>query len=283
MSLIVNERDIQNFMAKTVMYEQEGISFCFSSPEEKLKKLVPAEMELLAPIVTGYVGMIKGSSYSGPFTESGLGVPVRVKETGDTGNYFISYMVHGPGGFNATTIGRDYMGTPKKFADSIECRRTGKNVTAKVVRMGQTLVELEADLSGEYNSGLAEKVLGRGASGTISGCNLYYRFDVDANRDGSVGFSNGHIVKLNRDTDVRSIEMGNLTAITLGGTENDPYYELEISQPLGVVFYNYKETRVNRVARVADADVYKSLPCLLSSRYDRGVFGETECYLTTAY
>lgn len=283
MGIIVNENNIENFMATTIMYEQQGVSFCFACPPEVLRKYIPADLEPLANVVTGYVGMIKGSSYSGPFTESGLGVPVRVKKTGDTGNYFFSYLVHGPGAFNATAIGRDYMGTPKKYADSIDCWRTGKKVMARVVRKGVNLINLEVEINGEYNTVAAKSVLGSASSGTVSGSNIYYRFNVDANEDGSVGFSNGHIVKLDRDTDIRSVEMGKITRINLGYSENDPYGELEIAQPLGAVFYNYKETRVNRVAKVADADVYESLPCLLSSRYDRGVFGDTECYLTTAY
>lgn len=278
-SLVVSQKDIQNFMPAMAMHEQQGISFAFSAPPEELRRFIPADMEIVAPFVTGYVGMIKGTTYSGPFTESGIGVPVRVKQTGDTGNYFISYMVHGPGGFNATAIGRDYMGTPKKYADSIECWRTGSKAGAKVVRKGVTLIELEMDIDGEYNTYAAQQVLGYNVSGTTKGSNLYYRFCVDANEDGSVGFSNGHIIKLDRETDVRSAEMGKITSLKLGSSENDPYGDLTILQPVGAVFYNYKETRVQRVAKVADVDISESLPCLLTARYDRGVFGDAEAYL----
>lgn len=283
MSFVVSEKEIKRFMPPTTMHEQQGVSFCFSSPPEVLRKLIPVDLEPLANVITGYVGMIKGSNFSGPFTESGLGVPVKVKKTGDTGTYFLTYLVHGPGGFNATAIGRDYMGTPKKYADSIECARAGRSVHAKVVRKGVTLIELEADIDGEYNTVTAEQVLGHAPSGTVAGNTLYYRFNVDANEDGSVGFSNGHIVKLDRETDIRTAEMGKLKSIRLGSSENDPYGDFEICQPLGVLFYDYKETRVHRVAKVADVNVYDSLSCLLSARYDRGVFGDTECCLTTAF
>lgn len=279
-SFISSAQDLKGFMPQMTMYEQQGVSFAYSAPPEVLRRIVPDELEILAPIVSGYVGMIKGSSYSGPFTESGLSVLARVKETGDVGNYNISFMVHGPGSFNATAIGRDYIGTAKKYADHIECWRAGATAGARVVRKGVTLIDITMDVDGDYNSYAAEQVLGKDPAGTVRGSNLYFRFCVESNADGSVGFSNGRIIKLDRETDIMRAEKGKLRSISLGHSENDPYSELAVVKPLGALFYHYRETRVTRVAKVAGFNLEETTPKLLTARYDRGVFGDAEARLS---
>ena len=275
----LDDTDVKKFMKNVVMHEQQGIAFAFSTPEEVIVKLLPEELEARMPFMTGYVGMIKGTCYSGPFMESGVGVPVKVKATGDCGNYFISYMVHGPGAFNASCIGSDYMGTPKKYADDISCWRNGTKAGAKVVRNGVAILEISMDVDGNYNTYAGGSVLGEDPKGTTMGSNLYYRFGIDAGEDGSLSFSNGHIVKLDRETDIRSYEKGKLTSVTFRSTENDPYEEFVVTNPVGAAFYNYKETRILKVAKVLDTEAGRSISKLLTARYDRGMFGDMETYL----
>ena len=196
---VVGQKEIDNLLSKALMWNQEGIAFSFATAPEILREIVPPQMEIAFPMIGGYVVQIKESNLGGPTMEAGLYVPVKLQRNGPVYSYFLEFLVHGPGAFNSLTQGREIFGTPKKIADSIQMWRIGDKAAAKVVRNGVTLIDVEMDIDGEYNTPAGATLLGQANATRSAGSNLFYRYFLERNEDGTVRFTDGQLHSQSRN------------------------------------------------------------------------------------
>ena len=275
---VVGKKEVDAFLQKSLMWNQEGIAFAYASAPEVLREIIPPQLEVAFPMVGGYVVQIKESNLGGPTMEVGLYVPVRLKRNGPVYSYFLEFIVHGPGAFNSLTQGREIFGTPKKVADSIDMWRIGNKAAAKVVRNGVTLIDVEMDIDGAYNTPAGAMLLGQPGATKSTGTNLFYRYFLERTEDGGVKFLDGQLASNQKETDIASYEAGKLR-IKMQSSLNDPLGELEVVQPLGAAFFKYSETRIIRCGKLMDVEnIDEIVPYLLTTRYDRGNMGDAEMF-----
>ena len=270
-SFLVTGQEVENFSRHVHVDNQEGILLTYEAPEKVIKRITPPHFELLDPTVNAYICQIKNPSFGGPFMESCIWFRVKYKE--NTGNYFLSLLLHGPGEECGKIIGRDCCGLPKKTTDRIEIRRMGSTAWASVVRHGVTLMEVKADLDGAYNEKEAALRIGDHRAGdTFNSTNLFHKVDLNPVKDG-VEFRNARLMYTEYRNTCQSFEKGKLE-IRMASSPDDPYGELEVVRPLGAAWYKYGDCIRIDAGLLAEVDTQKTMPYLMTGLYDRSMMGD---------
>lgn len=277
-SFVVTKEDVKNFANIPCVSDQEGIMFAYSAPEEVLKKILPPHLELVAPVICGYFIQIKRPNFGAPYMES---VVYTVVKHGDiVGGYSLNLMLHGPGAEQGLLIGRECCGIPKKYADHMELRRMENQCTAKLVRHGVTLMDIEVDLSaGDYDAVAAGAMIGDPQPGEVGKtCSIFHQYDVTQTTEGNSVFSNVEMVTLDMENTNVSWEKGKLK-IRMTSSPDDPYGELEVIQPLGAAWFKNSDCKMLRTNPIAKLDAEITMPYLMMGRYDRSMMGYAGTYL----
>lgn len=279
-SFVVSKTDLKNFMLIPKINQQEGIRFAYETNADTLPNIVPPNLEVIAPYVCGYVCQIKEPSFGGPYMESCLYLLVKVKGTDMIGAYPMSLMLSGPGAESGLLLGRDGFAIPKKFADHMDVRHNGEYVSAKIIRHGVTLLELEAKLDGQFNTSLGSVFVGSPKLGeaTPARC-FYFKYDVNQTEKGNCEFSNVKLISNIMSTTTTEFVKGKLS-LKLTSSPDDPYGELEFIRPVGAAYYKYSDAVMASSMDIMNVDAEEYMPYLLSARYDRGLFGDDVTYLS---
>jgi len=78
-SFLVSKEDVRNFFNVPVLRMQQGICFAYQAPPETLNKLVPPPLEVIAPVIIGFIQYFGGTSFGGPYLESVISTPCKFK------------------------------------------------------------------------------------------------------------------------------------------------------------------------------------------------------------
>lgn len=269
--MIVSNEDIKNFLKLPSMNNQEGIAFAYLTDQATLEELIPEPLKLVAPIVAGYVVHMGNPSFGDPYLEESLFAFVSYKDK-MVGAYPISLLLHGPGAENGVLAGREGAGIPKKLADSIDLRRSDKTASAVVMRHGKKLLDVTWT-AGEVNEpAMLAKVGGQFKPGVEAEMNsFFYKYVINQHSDGTNHFSDVHLLDTQLKSLIDSVEMGSLS-IDLESSEDDPFGELKVLKPLGAGWFHMKTSTMFNTLDLAEVDADKTIPKLLSARYDRGFF-----------
>jgi acetoacetate decarboxylase len=192
-------------------------------------------------------------------------------------------MLSGHGADNGIIVGSNCCGIPKKRADHIELNRIGGNITAKVVRHGVTLIECEVNL-GRYNVAAAARILGdREAGEENTGSSFFNTFNMLQTENGNTVFSDVNLVQLFSRSKCLSWEQGELSSITMRSSEDDPFGEFQVMQPLGAAYLRNEYVEMTKTVKLAELDPDVTMPYLMTGRYDRSMMGHYSTYLTGFY
>jgi acetoacetate decarboxylase len=268
-SFLVSKDDVKNFNNVPHCDMMEGITFSYTIPEEVARKILPPPLELVSPMITGYVVQIKEPSFGGPYMESSVGIPAKYGDI--SGAYSLSLMLTGPGAQCGLIVGDQGCGIPKKIADEIEVRRQANRVYAKVVRHGTILLELEADLDGEVVLGDVNQMNGRYGS-------FYHKYDMIQTEQGNTVFSNLRLVSEYVSIAQKSSQSGRLLSLKVQSTPDDPYGELAMVEPVSAQWIEWPVVIMEHAKVLAQLDVDEVMPYLMSGRFDRSMMGYKSTY-----
>ncbi|MFD1471708.1 acetoacetate decarboxylase family protein [Companilactobacillus mishanensis] len=270
-SFLVPDDDVKNFLTLPSMNDQEGIMFAYAAPEKVLKKLLPKPLKLVAPVICGYTVQMGKPSFGRAYMEAVLYVLANYDDK-MIGAYPFNLMLHGPGAEEGVIAGREGAGIPKKLADKFEIRRNDNSATAIVERHGTRLMELSWE-KGDYNEpDLAHQVFDAQSvlNSQAETSSFFYTWDMDQVEDGSNVFSNVKLVATQSTTVTDSFEPGKLS-IKLNSSDDDPFGELKVLKPLGAAWYHVDTSVMHNTLKLADVDAKKTMPYLLTGRYDRSM------------
>lgn len=248
---------------------QEGIYFAWQTDLQILKKVVPPLLEPSGPYVMGFVCFINDTDFWKEYNEACLFIPVKYK--GHDFAYFLSMLIAGNNDM-PIFMGREAGGFPKKNAGELTLFRSGNCMKASVKRNGIRLFEAEAEI-GNFNHPDADLIFGGYQPGAeVSGYNANFKYDLDYQGD-RAGFIRVRLVAAEAVNNFHSVEKASITKLTLTPSQDDPWSELKVFQPLGAVYYK------------SDVTMYpaKTLVCLNAEEYapylfggwDTSVFGNT--------
>jgi acetoacetate decarboxylase len=275
-SFLVSEEEVKNFVNVPTLYKQQGVYFAYSAPPETIAKIVPPPLEPLAPVIIGYVVQFSETNFGGPYMESAVCTPCKYKD--EVGGYAYNLMLHGHGAESGTIVGSNCCGIPKKTADSIEVSRIDDFVTARISRHGVTLLECEIQL-GKYNDKSASDFLGDPVPGSVNpGASFFHTFNMLQTENGNTVFSDVNLVKLVTRSKCSSWEPGFLS-ISTKSSPDDPFGELEVLKPLGGAYFENEYVEMTKTVKIAQLDTDKTMPYLMTGRYDRSMMGYRSTFL----
>jgi acetoacetate decarboxylase len=252
------------------MDNMEGVFASWVTNPEKVQKMLPAPLKMLAPVVTVYIVNIDGTNFTPAYREAALILPVTYN--GAPGAYLVSLFVNGPGAPMAALLGREMAGLPKKFADDISVIRVGDSATASFVKDGIRVINVELEL-GSYNIPDAVQVFGRNIPGeNVPGDSYFIKVDLDQDETGALNFSNSRLIKCTSQTKYAKWLPASAN-VTLQKSANAPWAELEVVQVLGGGYSNHSMFDF-ATKEVAKLDSNEVMPCLLTARYDIDVLAK---------
>jgi len=206
----------------------------YAIPDPSIKAIIPPPLELTDPaLLIIYVSDIRKPTFAAPYMEGGIGVLTKLKDKDGrthTGIYYFNLQLCGAGSQNATFMGREEAGLPKKFADLINLKRERNNVLFQIERNGVRLLEARLKI-GHYNdpcftNGLEYLDPRRGVLKEDSV--LTHRYNTD-NTD---GLHNMNIYYYNSPTVYYHYESAYAT-VKLQSSASDPWGEIKIAKILG--------------------------------------------------
>jgi hypothetical protein len=173
---------------------------------------------------------------------------------------------------SATFAGRDIAGFPKKIGAEISVAREGNDVSVRIARKGTQLLDLKMKL-GKYNSPMAGMIYQAPAPGKkTQGCAFCYHIENIPDAEGVPHFVNGALLAELCEYSYRAWEPGHVE-IKLDSSRDDPWGELKVTTVIGGA-YTVNDLDLPWRKLVMPVDAEKVAPYLLTSRYDRTVFGE---------
>jgi Acetoacetate decarboxylase len=253
-----------------ILNQEEGMFVSWLTKPEKVEKILPPPLKMLAPIATVYVANIQETNFGPAYLESCLIVPALYNDT--PGAYLVSLLLTGPGAQMATYLGRDVYGLPKKFADKINITRMGDSVRAYVERGGVRIIDVELEI-GEYNTPDAEEMFGANKPGAlVEGDSYFCKFNIDQDETGKFNFSNARLIH-NKIKTLYKEWLPCTAKVALQPSANDPWAELEVVQVLGAGYSKY-DLHMFYARELAKMDTEEVVPYLLKARYDSDIIGK---------
>jgi len=243
----------------------------YAIADPSIKALIPPPLELADPaLLTVYVSDISNPTFTTPYMEGGIGVLTKLTDNAGvthTGLYYFSLQLCGQGSQNATFMGREEAGLPKKFANSIGLKRTYDKIFFYVERNGVKLLNAELK-TGRYNdpgfaNGLENLDPRRGL--VQEGGVLTHRYSTDdAN-----GLHNMQIFYYNSPTVYYHYEPA-YAKVRLQSSEYDPWGEIKIAKILGGSWAknNNSVVDVTKIYSYPDTEAWNVMQYLYTGRFD---------------
>jgi acetoacetate decarboxylase len=263
--ILPKERAVMNPVS--LMGDEKGIYFTFMSDLGAISQALPAPLEPVFPMVSGYVVEIDKPAFAKSYREAMIGVYANYK--GTVGLFPVAFLLSGPGAEMATLGGRERFGLPKKMCESEDCiriEREGGRARAVASRGGVTLLDVSIKL-GRYNDPAAANFYAGAAPGAVSGGMSFYAQPV-MEPDGS-----GYDVfkKVNLYTNIaeytyRTWEPGEVT-VRLQSSENDAWGSFPVFANLGGAF-SENDIVMKDLQLAEQLDVGPVINKLLVTRYD---------------
>ena len=276
-SFLLTPEEIKTYQAKGTTFgdglkmdQEEGIFVAWVSNPEKVQKILPPPLKMLAPVATVYINNIDGTNFSTAYREACLIIPVLYNDA--PGAYLVSLFVHGPGGAQAAFLGREMAGLPKKFADNISLTRVGDTVKAYVEKDGVRFIDVDMEI-GAYNTPDAEQVFAGNKSGAVVGGDSYFiKFDLEQDETGKMNFSNSRI-NMSTSKTLYHEWLPSSAKVTLQPAANAPWSELEVVQVLGAGYakYGMYDFVTSELGKLNTEEV---MPYLITARYDIDVINK---------
>jgi len=243
----------------------------YAIADPSIKALIPPPLELADPaLLTIYVSDISNPTFAAPYMEGGIGVLTKLTDnTGvtHTGLYYFSLQLCGLGSQNATFMGREEAGLPKKFANTIALKRTHDKISFYVERNGVRLLNAELK-TGHYNdpgfiNGLENLDLRKGL--LQEGAVLTHRY----NNDDTKGLHNMQIFYYNSPTFYYHYEPA-YAKVKLQSSEYDPWGEIKIAKILGGSWAknNNSVVDVTKIYSYPDTEAWNVMQYLYTGRFD---------------
>jgi len=243
----------------------------YAIPDPSIKAIIPPPLELTDPaLLIIYVSDIRKPTFAAPYMEGGVGVLTKLKDNNGkihTGVYYFNLQLCGAGSQNATFMGREEAGLPKKFADLINLKRERNNVYFQIERNGVRLLEAQLKI-GPYNdpnftNGLEYLDPRRGV--LEEGAVLTHRYNMDTAR----GLHNMNIYYYNSPTIYYHYESA-YASIKLRSSAADPWGEIKIAKILGGSWAkdNNFVVDVTKVYSYPDTEAMNVMRYLYSGRFD---------------
>lgn len=224
-------------LINSVFTGAEMLTVHWETKPEIIERILPPPLEPIEiPLVSSFIAYYPKTNQGQPYYESALFI--RSKYEGEYGNYFLAMHVDDD---RAMIGGREICGFPKKMAN-ISIKRDGNKINAFSERLGTRYIEVEVDLSGQFNDSETPnilkkyKVLPSRKKGTI---NYNFKYFPSPEKD---GFDyKPRLVRQETLIKPASMEMGT-AEITLKSSKHDPWGEIEVVKVLGALFLKTNNT-----------------------------------------
>ncbi|WKY47826.1 acetoacetate decarboxylase family protein [Eubacteriaceae bacterium ES3] len=263
-SFFTSKEELKNIFNVPHIDEQEGVYFAYATDPEALRKVVPPQLNIAAPVVIGYIVNIEKPNFGERYMEFALGVPAVHGET--VGLYAFSLLLEGPGAFDGTTLGREFDGIPKKYADEISFKKEGNTVVGKVVRKGVTLIDLKLELGAYDDPSVGAFFAPEGA--TYPSNSFFITYNTIQTEAGHCEFSDGKINNLIMETKNNEWKPASLE-IKVSSSNDDPFAELPVLAPLGGAYMKHDEVIMQAFKTIEEVDALEIAQYQFASRHDQ--------------
>jgi len=243
----------------------------YAIADPSVQQLIPPPLRLADPaLLTIYVSNINKPTFAEPYIEGGIGVLTKLTDTTGaihTGLYYFSLQLNGKGAQNATFMGREEAGLPKKFADAISLKRVRDNVSFHVERNGVRLLDAKLK-TGRYN----DPAFANGLEGldpaqglTQGGAVLTHRYHTDDTN----GLHNMQVFYYHSPTHYFHYEPAH-AQVKLQSSGYDPWGEIKITKVLGGSWArsNNYVVDVTSIYSYPDAEAANAMRYLYTGRFD---------------
>ncbi|MCH3905016.1 MAG: acetoacetate decarboxylase family protein [Lactobacillus sp.] len=273
-SYLSSAEDVKKFLNNPNMQDQNGVMFAYATDPKVLAKLVPAPLEVVAPIVAGYVTYMGKPTFAKPYYEAVLYAMVKFGKI--VGAYPFSLLLSGEGAEEAMIAGRDGASMPKKLADKIVFEQSDQAIHAEIVRHGVKLLDLNWQAGAPNDAAAAQQILGQ-AAGKLGEpaetASFFINYGVNQNEDGSNSFVNTELVATLSKAITIKLVPGSLK-LNLASSEDDPFDELVVAKPIGAAWYQVKSSIMHQTLHLQKLDPAKVAPYLITGNYDRAMLNE---------
>ncbi|MCL2396595.1 MAG: acetoacetate decarboxylase family protein [Defluviitaleaceae bacterium] len=243
----------------------------YAIADPSVKALIPPPLELAdPPLLIIYVSNINKPTFTAPYIEGGIGVLANLVDSSGvthTGLYYFNLQLHGWGAQNATFMGREESGLPKKIADSISLKRRYDKVFFHVERNGIRLLDAVLKI-GRYNdpdfaNGLESLDPRKGLR--QEGGVLTHRYNTDDVK----GLHNMRISYYDSPTFYHQYEPAYAWA-KLQSSQYDPWGEIKIAKILGGSWAKNDNSvaGVTNIYTYPDAEAWDIMRYLYTGRFD---------------
>jgi len=243
----------------------------YAIADPSIKALIPPPLELAdSPLLIMYVSKINKPTFAESYIEGGIGVMTKlIDSAGVTHNglYYFSLQLCGKGAQNATFMGREEAGLPKKFADSISLKCVRDKVFFHVERNGIRLIDARLTM-GRYNdpafsNGLEslDPATGRLQEDAV----LTHRYNIDSTN----GLHNMRVYYYNSPTFYHRCEPA-YAEVRLRSSKYDPWGEIKIAKILGGSWARNDNSvvSVSEIYSYPDAEAWNVMQYLYTGRFD---------------
>lgn len=263
--ILPKEKAVMNPVS--VMGDEKGIYFTFMSDLGAISQALPAPLEPVFPMVSGYVVEINKPAFAKPYREAMIGVYANYN--GTVGLFPVAFLLSGPGAEMATLGGRERFGLPKKLCESEDCikiERDGDRARATASRGGVTLLDVSIKL-GHYNNPATANFYAGAAPGAVSGGMSFYAQPVmEPDGSGYDVFKRVNLYTNIAEYTYRTWEPGEVT-VRLQSSKDDAWGAFPVFENMGGAFSeNDIEMKNLQLAEVLDAEPI--INKLLVTRYD---------------
>jgi len=243
----------------------------YAIADPSIKALIPPPLELADPaLLIIYVSNINKPTFTQPYMEGGIGVLTTLTDNfgiTHTGLYYFNLQLCGVGSQNATFMGREEAGLPKKFAHSIGLKRVYDKVFFYVERNGVRLLDAQLKI-GRYNdpnfsNGLENLDPQKGLM--QEGAVLTHRYNID----NANGLHNMQIFYYNSPTFYYHYEPAHAN-VKLQSSTCDPWGEIKIAKILGGSWARNDNSVVDvtNIYSYPNAEAWNVMQYLYTGRFD---------------
>jgi len=241
----------------------------YAIADPSIKALIPPPLELADPaLLTIYVSNINKPAFTEHYMEGGIGVLTKLTDNAGithTGLYYFNLQLWDSGAQNATFMGREEAGLPKKFANSISLRRVRNNIFFHVERNGVVLLDAQLKIGGYNDPGFSNGLEGLDPQKGLlqEGGVLTHRYHVDN------GLKDMRVFYYNSPTFYFHYEPAH-AKVKLQSSTYDPWGEIKIAKILGGSWArsNNFVVDVSEIYSYPDAEALNVMQYLYAGRFD---------------